>query len=81
MYHIAPSRSACCVLVTNAVHLILNMKRQTSYWTFVQCLNVAGDNWVSSQLETCARAQLKTTHENGSWIDEGIVAVSLTGHC
>ena len=41
MYHNTLLRSARCVLVTNAVRLILNAKGQTSYWTFVQCLNAA----------------------------------------
>jgi len=44
MHHSTPLRSACCVLVTNAVPLILNTKRETSYWTFVQCTSSTGNN-------------------------------------
>src|SRR5688572_14580907 len=75
MIHNTPSRSA--VLVTNAVTVILNTKRQTSYWTFVQCCDLQGQLFgcLCNSKHARARKRDTTTHECGSWIDERIVGV------
>jgi len=51
MHHSPPLPFSLLRVVTNAVALILKTKRQTSYWTFVQCLNSAETVWESSPFQ------------------------------